>query len=615
MKKKEWMQVMANVSAHKIWNFDLGNVIREEELDGRKYAVVPMIMILEGVHTGSQGAVYYSIDELAKTPKMWNFKPIVIEHPFRGDTATDLEVYKKQSVGMVMNTHFIDGKLKAEAWIDIEKAQQKCPELLEHINHRLPMEVSTGLFSELVLDEGVWQGEPYKGRIINIRADHLAILPRKQGACSLSDGAGLLINQRNDMLDALNVITTIVNQEYVAGSLVTGDVNEDERKDKSNEKMREKPQEEPKEQKVKKPVEDKFQRQVFQTADGYTITVDPPANATFKAPEVKFDDVKDDTPKDNTPETVPLQDHAVIVDDDDIEFGEEEFISLLHNICRETENWQNVKNAVLPEDKGKMGGRRFKELDDGTLVLCAGEVGRTWSDAGRERNAERRQLRGSLVELQIPLVRLKEELNKQFPEYELEDLDTVLSYDPSGGKLTDQQLTKLRSLLSEIEALEKAVREKTEDYWQAFEKTGPVKADKGTSSEEIYKGVLTAARLAGQLETAVRKRQLDSIYANKKAGKKANPKATFQLPENVNDAGIEKMKKDIEKVVAEESEAGASAVANIISNVQRLLVNMSRVSEDKRRLYTMGIIAAMDQLPALYSIPELAKLARNFKKS
>lgn len=219
----------------KIWNLDIGDQIRDEELDGRKFVVVPMTMILEGVHTGSQGPVYYSLDELAKTPKMWNMKPVLIEHPFRGDTGTDLTVYKKQAVGMIMNTYFDsdEGKLKAEAWIDKDLAQNKYPALLEHIEHRLPMEVSTGLFSELILEPGTWKGEEYKGRIVNIRADHLAILPHKQGACSLADGAGLLINQSFDEPDIqegkehLFVFTTVINGEYLPGTpIVEGEEEE-----------------------------------------------------------------------------------------------------------------------------------------------------------------------------------------------------------------------------------------------------------------------------------------------------------------------------------------------------------------------------------------------------
>jgi hypothetical protein len=178
-----------------IWNIDKKPAVRHEKLDGREYLVVPMSMILEGVHIGSQGAIYYSKEELTKTPEMWNMKPILVYHPKYGPTATDLKIYKNQAVGMIMGAQWKDNKLKAEAWIDKEKAKKIEPEILEHIEKGEPMEVSTGLFSDCVMEEGTWNGESYDMVAQNIRADHLAILPNANGACSIKDGAGLLVNQ------------------------------------------------------------------------------------------------------------------------------------------------------------------------------------------------------------------------------------------------------------------------------------------------------------------------------------------------------------------------------------------------------------------------------------
>ncbi|MDR2170672.1 MAG: DUF2213 domain-containing protein [Planctomycetaceae bacterium] len=181
-----------------VWNIEQKPLIRQEELDGRSYIVVPMSMILEGVHAGSQGSIYYSKEELSKTPAMWNMKPVTVQHPFKGDTATDLDVYKKQAIGMIMHAQWKDEKLKAEAWLDKEKIEDKEPLVLEHIETWTPMEVSTGLFADCVVDPGSWQGERYDTVAKNIRADHLAILPNKSGACSIQDGAGLLVNQAQE---------------------------------------------------------------------------------------------------------------------------------------------------------------------------------------------------------------------------------------------------------------------------------------------------------------------------------------------------------------------------------------------------------------------------------
>lgn len=186
---------MAHQLLARVWNIDTKQKARVEELNEREYIVVPMSMILEGVHAGSEGAIYYSKSELSKTPYMWNMKPITVRHPAKGVTATELDVYKKQAIGMIMHTQWKDDKLKAEAWIDTKLAKKTAPTVLQHIEYDIPMEVSTGLFADCVLEEGTWNDEHYDAIATNIRADHLAILPDKSGACSIQDGAGLLVNQ------------------------------------------------------------------------------------------------------------------------------------------------------------------------------------------------------------------------------------------------------------------------------------------------------------------------------------------------------------------------------------------------------------------------------------
>lgn len=587
---------------HKIWNFDIGNLIREEELDGRHYVVVPMTMILEGVHTGSQGPVYYSIDELAKTPKMWNLKPIVIEHPFRGDTATDLEVYKKQSVGMVMNTHFIDGKLKAEAWIDKEKAQEKCPELLEHIAHKLPMEVSTGLFSELVLDEGVWMGEPYKGRIINIRADHLAILPRKQGACSLADGAGLLINQRKDMPDNLNIISTVINQDYVAGSLVA-DIDDEEDSDKENNaKPKEKSKDKPKETTVKKAIENPLQTQVFTTAEGYRITVEPPANSTFRVPEVNFGEAKEVS----APE-VPVQDNAVVVDEATVEDGDVQFIELLRNMLYVAKKWTATKNVVLPGDAGKHGGRRFN-LVDGELVQYGRPQGAVTSFETQEKNGNRKRLRNELVELQTPLIAFKEQLQKNFPGYTLPELEKALKLRTS--EFTPAQMEMLSTLFEKIDVLEKQIKTKTDEYWSDYDEKGPTLIDPSNDPNDTPGRVKDAVFTGGQLSLKDELKKLKNEYEAFKQGKAPRKDAMFQFLPGTTDADVAEMEAELRKEA--ELDEGSDDVGEALRQVQTLLHGMRRAPESSQRQYAAGIRAVMDWFPVLKEIPELVKLVDSF---
>lgn len=171
--------------------------VREEVLEGKKYWAVPMVMLVEGVHGGSTGPLFYPQEELAKTPEVWNHKPVVVEHPVwegRAVSACEPVILNSRKVGLVLNTKWEGGKLKAEAWLDVLKARQVDGRVVEWVEQGKVMEVSTGLFVDLEEKEGEWNGERYWAVAKNYRPDHLALLPGGVGACSVADGAGLLRN-------------------------------------------------------------------------------------------------------------------------------------------------------------------------------------------------------------------------------------------------------------------------------------------------------------------------------------------------------------------------------------------------------------------------------------
>jgi hypothetical protein len=168
---------------------------RHDTLDGRDYLVAPMVMIVEGVLNGTNGPLLYPADELSKTPAVWNMKPVVVYHPSKngkGVSACDADIIKNRGVGIIMNAVFEDSKLKAEAWIDINKAAKVDDRIIEAIEKNEVMELSTGLFTDNERAEGEFDGKPYTGIARNLRPDHLALLPDQTGACSIEDGAGFL---------------------------------------------------------------------------------------------------------------------------------------------------------------------------------------------------------------------------------------------------------------------------------------------------------------------------------------------------------------------------------------------------------------------------------------
>lgn len=175
--------------------------IRYENYQGRKHIVVPVVMMVEGVHNGSGGPVYHSINELGRYPESWNGRPVTIHHPAQNGapvSAASPTVLESQSVGILFNTHVDGTKLKSEAWIDVDKIATVSPSAYQYILQKRPLEVSIGTFTDEEHTEGDWNGEHYIAVAHNHRPDHLALLPGGRGACSWADGAGVRANSEHE---------------------------------------------------------------------------------------------------------------------------------------------------------------------------------------------------------------------------------------------------------------------------------------------------------------------------------------------------------------------------------------------------------------------------------
>jgi hypothetical protein len=194
---------------------------RVDTLEGQEYTVVPMVILTEGVHSGSLGPLYYPKSELSKTPVVWNHKPIVVYHPTMngvGVSACDPVIINSRKVGLMMNTQFEKGKLKSEAWIQKDRANTVDERIMSAINSREMMELSTGVFVDMEEKEGEFNGESYVGIAKNYRPDHLALLPDQIGACSIADGAGFLRNAAAKQNIPLSVIQAAFQKIGLAGN-------------------------------------------------------------------------------------------------------------------------------------------------------------------------------------------------------------------------------------------------------------------------------------------------------------------------------------------------------------------------------------------------------------
>jgi len=199
--------------------------VRNEEMDGKPHLVVPVVMMVEGVHSGSKGPILHTEAELAKWTEAWDGIPVTIDHPQEGETnvsANDPDVLDESAVGRIFHTTY-DGGLKAEVWIDTEKISEKSPEAYETLMNERPLEVSVGVFNDIEATEGDWHGETYESIAYNYRPDHLALLPDDEGACSNDDGCGIRTNQKGVAVKELLTTFQELSQKGYVISLINNE--------------------------------------------------------------------------------------------------------------------------------------------------------------------------------------------------------------------------------------------------------------------------------------------------------------------------------------------------------------------------------------------------------
>ena len=182
--------------------------IRTETHQGKAHLVIPVVMMVEGVHNGSEGPLLHTRSELEKFPAAWNGIPVLVGHPLKNGnpiSANSPKVIDQDVVGRVYNSKVEDGKLKGEVWVASEKLKQLSPLAYSYIMQMKPLDVSVGVFSDDEETPGKWGEEDYIAIARNYRPDHLALLPGEAGACSWLDGCGVRVNKKS-LMDAVSFI-------------------------------------------------------------------------------------------------------------------------------------------------------------------------------------------------------------------------------------------------------------------------------------------------------------------------------------------------------------------------------------------------------------------------
>lgn len=169
---------------------------------GREWLVAPMVLLNPGVLAGSKGPLLYTPEDTAAAAAAWNTIPICVNHPSDPDTGSPLSarhpgVLDRQGVGEVRKAIF-NGKLRGEGWFDAEKLRAVDRRVYDSLTSGRVVELSTGLYTTNHPSKGVHNGRPYSFLARAHVPDHLAVLSDGQiGACSVSDGCGVLVNVKD----------------------------------------------------------------------------------------------------------------------------------------------------------------------------------------------------------------------------------------------------------------------------------------------------------------------------------------------------------------------------------------------------------------------------------
>lgn len=171
--------------------------VRREELAGKKYLVVPVVALMEGVihAVNADTPEFVSGEVLRRAASSWIGKPVTLGHPAKAGkqcSASDAVIRKDSGIGVIWKSEYLeDGKkLYQEAWVEEEKAKKLHPALYESLSAGGREEVSVGAMVVTNAVGGDYRGKKYKGAWLETSGDHLAFLPGGRGACSCEMGCG-----------------------------------------------------------------------------------------------------------------------------------------------------------------------------------------------------------------------------------------------------------------------------------------------------------------------------------------------------------------------------------------------------------------------------------------
>ena len=151
--------------------------------------ICPIVIAKEGILHGSRGAIFYRSEVLKKYAPKFNNIPLTLNHPIFENEFVSVnyneQIQKKYIIGKVSDAFYNHAKKAICGFIEICENH----ELLDFI--KTLKEVSMGVFTDEIIEQGTFWGKSYEKTCTYIKPDHVAILAGQTGACSFADGCGL----------------------------------------------------------------------------------------------------------------------------------------------------------------------------------------------------------------------------------------------------------------------------------------------------------------------------------------------------------------------------------------------------------------------------------------
>lgn len=204
---------------------NLSGKARRVAKDGREWLVAPMTLVVPGVMEGTSGPLFYPASEVEKSAALWNGISLVAGHPMDGRKALSVregDYLAQKSVGVVHNTRFERGKLRADGWFDVERLGAVEPRILADLHAGKPVALSASMNLDgdpVANDHPVHNGKRYTHTTRNYQPDHVGVFAEGPTACSILDGCGVLVSNALSHRTLHERLQALIQEKYPAPAI------------------------------------------------------------------------------------------------------------------------------------------------------------------------------------------------------------------------------------------------------------------------------------------------------------------------------------------------------------------------------------------------------------